>query len=660
MDTFGLYILKSAIILAIFFSIYHFLLKNETFFRFNRLFLLTGLLACVLFPFFTLLYPQYITPVTPEEAMPITLPVTNALTVHEAGETLSSLTLVNGLKTAFFILYILGTAIFLSSRLYGLKKLLATIRKQGYTTHNGYHIINNGTDTSPFSFFRFIFLSARICRTEEKERILKHEQAHIDERHWIDLLLIETVTLFQWFNPLVWFYAHAIRQNHEYLADRAVLQVYSKISYQQTLINQWLKGPVFPAINTFCYSNPLKRFNMMKKNLSNPFKQGFALLVLPALAAFFWSFAEPEYITLPGTGTPLPPTGEEMIPTEDDMQKHPEDNPEGGRANVSLELIKNALKQQKATAKNQSDISPTPTRKTSKSAKTTKLAETGKTVTDTLPKIFTHLHAPSKPILEPLVIVDGEAIEGTIESVDQSTIHSMRILRDSCFIKKYGPRAGDGVLLIITKKNRAALLEKEGVDITGIVTDEAGNPLPDVTLITYDEVSATTDANGTFKLHALPTVWLYASGKGYLPGAFTLDNPKTGNTIRMKKLIPGMEINYHSLPGNFFAEEIRKINFFLSITLSKHINIKRDGKGEIALDYTIDENGNFSDPDLQLLTGTEELKQKVAALLKDVPQVTPPTIQGVPVKLRFTHNVFHIPWTDGRFVPTKVTPEFTH
>lgn len=50
MGAFGVYILKSAIYLIVFFLLFKVLLSKDTFFRFNRFILLGGMLACCLLP----------------------------------------------------------------------------------------------------------------------------------------------------------------------------------------------------------------------------------------------------------------------------------------------------------------------------------------------------------------------------------------------------------------------------------------------------------------------------------------------------------------------------------------------------------------------------------------------------------------------------------
>ena len=56
METFALYLLKSVIWLTGFALVYILFLKNERFFELNRIFLISGILAALIFPLITFSY----------------------------------------------------------------------------------------------------------------------------------------------------------------------------------------------------------------------------------------------------------------------------------------------------------------------------------------------------------------------------------------------------------------------------------------------------------------------------------------------------------------------------------------------------------------------------------------------------------------------------
>lgn len=646
MEPLGLYLIKSAIVLAIFFSIYYVLLRNETFFRFNRFFLLAGVLAAVVFPFITLQYTEYISPVIPEEltlqaaTMPLETGTHEALTNNDASRSISPR---NMLLTGLFIAYITGIFGLLLYRLYGIVRLIKVVRRNGYSRHDSYLLVETPLAISPFSFFRFIFLSTGQTETEEKERVIKHEQAHIEQRHWIDLLLMEAVCLLQWFNPLAWIYDRALRENHEYLADRAVLQMYSRASYQQTLLSHWLRCPVYPVINSFYYSSPLKRFRMMKKHTSHPRKQALALLVVPALVTFLWSFAQPQYIMTPYTDTPA-------TLSEKSQKVSPESQKVLEKSEKVLPAKEKVAEKDKPKADNNSTQEsrvipevPAPSKE--------------KPATDTVRRLShpaVKLHVPPGFLPQPLVIVDGEATDETMDTLNELDIYSMTSLRDSSLIEKYGERAAGGVIIITTKKNKDKAPEViKKIDITGTITNEVGDPLPEISVVSFrGDILMTTDEKGSFKMHIHPYEALCISGKGYVPIFQGIPSNTSHLSIKLKKLVPGVEVEQHILERVYPRENLEKINTFLSVTMSERIK----KKGELLLHYLIDENGKFRVTDLQLVKGSPELKQEVEEVLKDVPQVAPPTIQGVPVKMIIKHTVIRLPWTDSPFLSSPPVP----
>ena len=56
MEAIGMYLLKSAAWLTGFALVYMLVLRNEHFFRLNRVYLLAGIIASLLFPFYTFHY----------------------------------------------------------------------------------------------------------------------------------------------------------------------------------------------------------------------------------------------------------------------------------------------------------------------------------------------------------------------------------------------------------------------------------------------------------------------------------------------------------------------------------------------------------------------------------------------------------------------------
>ncbi|MEI6274966.1 MAG: TonB family protein [Prolixibacteraceae bacterium] len=282
MEAIGMYLLKSAIWLSGFALVYFLVLRNEHFFRLNRVYLLAGIIASLLFPFYTFHYA-------------VILPAISTST--DIGELSAGMVVPEQASplTIYFWIYLLGSLIFLFRLLFQTWKIIRKLQTAGYERAGAMKLVRTPEFVSSFSFFSFVFVNPSIA-TQEMEEIMNHEREHIQQRHWFDLLLVELICIVQWFNPFAWIYAHLIRQNHEFLADESALQrTADPAVYQAALLNQLLGVPVFSLTNSFSYSLNKKRFKMMKKKIDSPFRKLKMLLVLPFVAMLFYAFAVPEY-----------------------------------------------------------------------------------------------------------------------------------------------------------------------------------------------------------------------------------------------------------------------------------------------------------------------------------------------------------------------------
>jgi len=133
-----------------------------------------------------------------------------------------------------------------------------------------------------FSFFNHIV----ICREdfENNPAILSHEIMHARFRHSLDIVLFSVITIFQWFNPVVWLTRMELKQIHEYEADEAVLeQGIDATQYQLLLVKKAVGVERFQMANGFNHTKLKKRIMMMQKNKSNKLARLAYLACLPLL-----------------------------------------------------------------------------------------------------------------------------------------------------------------------------------------------------------------------------------------------------------------------------------------------------------------------------------------------------------------------------------------
>ncbi|WP_299682228.1 M56 family metallopeptidase [uncultured Dokdonia sp.] len=294
METFT-YIIKSITILSIFYIIYRIVLQKDTFFTANRHYLLTGIIAAMLFPF--LEYTKTIYKDVPVIDTPIIDDVSFVAVTESIVQQESQAFVINWWQVAL-VIYGIGFCIMmirLGIQLFSLNKLISLYPKtykDGYT----YVQITDRTIT-PFSFFKTICYNPNLHSSKELHMILAHEKIHVRQRHTIDVLLTQCILAIQWLNPLAWLYKKSLEQNLEFIADNGAIQeVTSSKEYQRTLVKV-SSTIVQPALtNNFYHSLIKKRIVMLNKQTSrkrNLWKLG---LVLPALALFMYSFNIKEVI----------------------------------------------------------------------------------------------------------------------------------------------------------------------------------------------------------------------------------------------------------------------------------------------------------------------------------------------------------------------------
>jgi TonB family protein len=285
MEAFAVYLLKSVIWLAGFALIFILFLRNERFFKLNRIYLLAGIITSFIFPLISIHY-TVVLPVVRN------IQIENAIVSEIQNQDKS---LIPDLKLILSILYVLGVVFVLTLIIRQGRSVFRAIKKSEIISFHPAKLIKTPDYTSAFSFFSYVFVNPSVTDVETKE-IMIHELVHIRQKHWFDLLLVELLCMMQWFNPLVWIYIRFIRQNHEYLADEVALQQTSDPAvYRAVLLNQIVGAPVVNLANSFNYSPNKKRFNMMKNIISSPYRKMKLLFILPVFAIVLYAFAKPDY-----------------------------------------------------------------------------------------------------------------------------------------------------------------------------------------------------------------------------------------------------------------------------------------------------------------------------------------------------------------------------
>ncbi len=296
METYAIYLLKASIGLVLFYLFYFLVLRKETYYSSNRLYLVMGLLLAALLPLFPISYS--ISTIISDTSDFFAIAKKSAgETMYVATDSDKKVPFARDPLFIFSVIYVAGASFFLLRLILQTIIVVVKLHNGKRRLLNGISIIDVKSEFMPFSFFNMVVINIKAYSKEELSNIIAHERVHIQERHWIDLLIIELLTVVFWINPIVWLYERSIKQNHEYLADRAVLLAgYHPGQYQALLINQLMGVEILGLTNSLTCSLNKNRMEMMKKEKSKSRMR--LLLVLPVIVVLTLAFAEKKNVIL--------------------------------------------------------------------------------------------------------------------------------------------------------------------------------------------------------------------------------------------------------------------------------------------------------------------------------------------------------------------------
>ncbi|UKK57650.1 M56 family metallopeptidase [Prevotella communis] len=380
------YDLKVAALLAVFYMFYRLLLSRETFHCVNRIVLLTTAVASFILPLCV-----------------ITLHKTVVIELTETHVDFEGMTMMIEeaeqqpfWQTAAVIAFFIGMVVTLGYTLSNVLRVWLLIsRSQQHPQPDGTVICVTSFDVSPFSWMHYIVLSQSDYEAQDAS-ILAHERGHIRRRHSLDLLLVDTLTALQWFNPAMWMLRQDLRAIHEYEADAAVLsQGINMRQYQYLLIQKAVSHCGYSVANGISHSTLKNRINMMlHKNSSRASKlKLLALVPIVGIALAMQAETVNDYVYTEKTQTPQ----KKVI--------------KKGKANAQIKMGNKTI-QVKKTEKNAS----------------------GKTK-------------------EPLIMIDGKrSTKAEMDALDEKRIDHINVLKGKAATEIYGAEGKNGVIEIKTKK----------------------------------------------------------------------------------------------------------------------------------------------------------------------------------------------------------------
>ena len=312
MGAFLFYLFKSTLCLAVLYLLFRLCFRGDTLFRTNRFLLLVGTAVCLLLPLVQVDVPQdslWQRPVAAVEAV-LTEPfVEESLASGPLSEAEAVLMVPDGIGgeamtlhsgTSFGWVHLLaalyagGAVLTLGFFLLSHRRMRQLVRRCPVRECGGYRLVIGPRGQQSFSWGRIIVLSQEDYE-QNRETVLLHERMHLHYCHTADLLWMELLIVFHWFNPAVWLLMRELREVHEFEADSGVLSHgIDATQYQLLLVKKSVGTRLYSMASGFGHSKLKQRINMMLKKRTNRLARLKLLLFVPVVSGTLYAFARPE------------------------------------------------------------------------------------------------------------------------------------------------------------------------------------------------------------------------------------------------------------------------------------------------------------------------------------------------------------------------------
>jgi TonB family protein len=211
-----------------------------------------------------------------------------------------------------FFAYLIGVVIASSKFIWGTLKLWIQLKSASFQVYNGNKLVIHPR-FEPASFFGYIMLPRFDPPDADHQLILLHESVHCSQKHTWDLVLVQLLKVFFWFNPFIFMYERLIREVHEFQADHFVTRFHSELAYSRLLLRLVTKTNTNQLVHSFNQFQTKKRIIMMTQTNTKPIQKARFILALPLLALFIAVFScessanskgeFPESVDIPNTST---------------------------------------------------------------------------------------------------------------------------------------------------------------------------------------------------------------------------------------------------------------------------------------------------------------------------------------------------------------------
>lgn len=281
--TFFSFIVKSSLAILVIWGLWFLALRKINRFSVVRYVIMAGVVLAIasplLAPMLSRSLPKSVTTITAQFSV----------SVPEVVISRNSNTSTFNWLDILFVSYLSVALIFLFRFLVQLVKIGYLVKKGKCIYNKGITLVKHEKNLPPFSFLTFCFINPNQIPSDKIDVIIQHERAHIQWNHSVDIIILEIVGIFQWFNPFYWMIRRALVELHEYQADEFVLTSSSnQQSYMESIVSLAFNGIALSLGNNFNKSLTLKRLAMMNTKKVGKFAiPALTLSFLIAVATIF-------------------------------------------------------------------------------------------------------------------------------------------------------------------------------------------------------------------------------------------------------------------------------------------------------------------------------------------------------------------------------------
>lgn len=296
------YLLKSGCYLIIFYLLFKLLMSGTTFFRFNRVTILAGIIGCMFLPLIEFTTQE-------ETFLTVPLQTIQGIFVEQADgifwdtmfwvrpqvDETGNMQAINWCPIALGYVYLAGGLFVLCRILLSFYRMFQLIRNGKRRSYGKYKLIVVSEPISSFCWGKYIVVSVSDYSQQSTDGILLHETMHLRYRHTLDLLCMQCLLILYWFNPAIWLLKRELQEVHEFEADNGVLNTgIDATRYQLLLVKKAVGTRLYSMANGFDHSKLKNRIGMMLKKRSNGWVRLRMLLAVPVAAGVVYAFAQPE------------------------------------------------------------------------------------------------------------------------------------------------------------------------------------------------------------------------------------------------------------------------------------------------------------------------------------------------------------------------------